>query len=291
MDFLEMLANQVERTNSLACVGLDTDPIKLPAEIQYQATLDATEVWTTNWKMMKFNQKIVDATYDLVCAYKPQFGFYGAQGAIGFQTLVETTEYIHKTYPGIPVILDAKIGDTKDTCEQYAKMVFETIGVDAVTLNPYIGPDGLQPFLAHKDKGCIIMCKTSNPSAATFQDLEVIVEKDPIKIMPLYQVVALSVNRNWNSNKNCLLVVGATYPREAVEIRGIVDDEMTLLVPGLGAQGAPVKAAVQSCLNKQGTGAIFNSSRGIIYASDGPDYAWAAREATMKLMDEINKYR
>jgi orotidine-5'-phosphate decarboxylase len=268
--FVEQLARAWERSDSLACVGLDPEIERFPRRI---AAAPAP--------ILRFNKAIIDATADLVCAYKPQFAHYAAYGAE--DQLERTIEYIHESYPGIPVILDAKRGDVGDTAERYAIEAFERYGADAVTVNPYLGGEALEPFLRHADKGVVIVCRTSNPGARDLQDC-VIGERK------LYQVVAELAARRWNSRGNCLLVVGATYPRELAEVRALVG-EMALLVPGVGAQGGDVAQAVQNGQTAQGTGLIVSSSRGILYASAGEDFAAAARAATQQLRGEINSSR
>jgi orotidine-5'-phosphate decarboxylase len=194
-----------------------------------------------------------------------------------------TIDHIHQNHPGIPVILDAKRGDIGSTAEKYAEELFDRYGADAVTVNPYMGGDTLKPFLNRKERGVIILCRTSNPGARDIQDLEVGGRK-------LYQIIADKAKNEWNGNGNVVLVVGATFPTELKEIRSIVGD-MPLLVPGIGAQGGDVEAAVTNGKTAGGVGMIINSSRGIIYAGTGKDFAEAARGATLSLRDEINRYR
>jgi orotidine-5'-phosphate decarboxylase len=273
--FIEMLARSWERSNSLVCVGLDPEIERFPRHIAAQPS-----------PIFQFNKAIIDATADLVCAYKPQFAHYAAYEAE--DQLERTIEYIHRSYPGIPVILDSKRGDVGNTAERYAIEAFERYGADAVTVNPYLGGDSLEPFLKHTDKGVIILCRTSNPGGRDLQDLEVNGRK-------LYQVIADLAARQWNSRGNCLLVVGATYPRELAEVREIVGT-MPFLVPGVGAQGGDVAAAVSSGQTADGTGLIISSSRGILYAgSDGetgaPPFTAAARAAAQTLRDQINSSR
>jgi orotidine-5'-phosphate decarboxylase len=268
--FVEQLARAWERSDSLACVGLDPEIERFPRHIAAEPA-----------PIFRFNKAIIDATADLVCAYKPQFAHYAACGAE--EQLERTIEYIHESHPGVPVILDAKRGDVGDTAERYAIEAFERYGADAVTVNPYLGGDALEPFLRHADKGVVILCRTSNPGARDLQDCVI----GPRK---LYQVVAELTAQRWNSRGNCLLVVGATYPRELAEVRALVGD-MPLLVPGVGAQGGDVAQAVQNGQTAQGTGLIVSSSRGILYASAGEDFAGAARAATQQLRGEINSSR
>jgi orotidine-5'-phosphate decarboxylase len=268
--FVEQLARAWERSDSLACVGLDPEIERFPRRIAAEPT-----------PIFRFNKAIIDATADLVCAYKPQFAHYAAYGAE--DQLERTIEYIHDSHPGVPVILDAKRGDVGDTAERYAIEAFERYGADAVTVNPYLGGDALEPFLRHADKGVVILCRTSNPGARDLQDCVIGARK-------LYQVVAELAAQRWNSRGNCLLVVGATHPRELAEVRALVGD-MPLLVPGVGAQGGDVAQAVQNGQTAQGTGLIVSSSRGILYASAGEDFASAARAATQQLRDRINSSR
>jgi orotidine-5'-phosphate decarboxylase len=251
-------------------VGLDPEIERFPPHIAAQPS-----------PVFQFNKAIIDATADLVCAYKPQFAHYAAYEAE--DQLERTIEYIHRSYPGIPVILDSKRGDVGNTAERYAIEAFERYGADAVTVNPYLGGDSLEPFLKYEDKGVIILCRTSNPGSRDLQDLEVGGRK-------LYHVVAEMVASRWNSRGNCLLVVGATYPRELAEIRNIVG-EMPFLVPGVGAQGGDVAQAVTSGQTQEGTGLIVSSSRSILYASSGDDFTTAARAATESLRAQINASR
>jgi orotidine-5'-phosphate decarboxylase len=268
--FIDNLAGSWKRSNSLVCVGLDPEIERFPRHIAAQPS-----------PIFQFNKAIIDATADLVCAYKPQFAHYAAYEAE--DQLERTIEYIHRSYPGIPVILDSKRGDVGNTAERYAIEAFERYGADAVTVNPYLGSDSLEPFLKRADKGVIILCRTSNPGARDLQDLEVSGRK-------LYQVVADLAAREWNSRGNCLLVVGATYPRELAEVREIVAS-MPFLVPGVGAQGGDVAAAVSSGQTADGTGLIISSSRGILYAGCDGDFSAAARSAAQALRDQINSSR
>lgn len=217
------------------------------------------------------NQRIVDQTFDLVCAYKPNSAFYEAEGAAGWESLKKTIEYIKEKSPDLPIILDAKRGDIGNTNEAYVKAIFDDLGVDAVTVSPYLGRESLKPFLDRTDKGILVLVKTSNPGAGEFQDLSV-------DGKPLYQVVAEHV-KNWNTNGNCAVVVGATYPEELKKVREIVGD-MPILVPGVGAQGGDLQNTIKNGLNSNKQGLIISSSRGIIFATD-------PREATLKLHQEI----
>jgi orotidine-5'-phosphate decarboxylase len=268
--FTQKLAGAWETNDSLVCVGLDPEIERFPQHMRAQSS-----------PIFHFNKAIIDATADLVCAYKPQFAHYAAYEAE--DQLERTIEYIHRTYPGVPVILDAKRGDIGNTAERYAIEAFERYAADAVTVNPYLGGDSLEPFLRYEDKGVLVLCRTSNPGARDLQDLVV-------GGRPLYQVVAELAARSWNSRGNCLLVVGATYPRELAQVRELVGD-MALLVPGVGAQGGDVAQAVQSGQTRSGTGLIVSSARAILYASAEAGFARAAREATEKLRLQINSAR
>jgi len=261
------LDEAVKRNNSLLCIGLDPDPALMPPGVS----------------ILDFNKAIIDATADLVCCYKPNVAFYEAEGARGWDALKQTVEYIPR---GILVIADAKRGDIGNTAKAYAKAIFDELGAGAMTVNPYLGFDAVEPFLNYKDKGVFILCRTSNKGASDFQSLKVGFEG---KEMPLYQVVAKKASQ-WNRAKNIGLVVGATYPDELKTLR-LAYPDMPFLIPGVGAQGGDLKLAVQYGMDKRGAGIIVNSSRQILYASRGKDFAQAARKAALKLRDEINLYR
>jgi orotidine-5'-phosphate decarboxylase len=270
--FLDRLARSWARNDSLLCIGLDPELERFPAHIAAHAS-----------PIFHFNKAIIDATADLACAYKPQFAHYAAYEAE--DQLQRTIEYIHSSYPDVPVILDAKRGDVGNTAERYAIEAFERYEADAVTVNPYLGGDSLEPFFKRADRGVIVLCRTSNPGARDLQDLSV-----DAAGRRLFHVVAERAAREWNSRGNCLLVVGATYPRELAEVRALVG-EMPLLVPGVGAQGGDVAAAVRNGQTTAGTGLIISSSRGILYASSGDDFAAAARAAAAELRAQINLHR
>ncbi|HSA83303.1 MAG TPA: orotidine-5'-phosphate decarboxylase [Patescibacteria group bacterium] len=272
MTFLDKLNTAIEKNNSLVCVGLDSDFNKLPEHIKHE-----------EYPQFAFNKAIIDATHDLVCAYKPNSAFYEGFGDKGVKELKMTFDYINEKYPELVTILDAKRADIGNTNEGYIKYCYDYLGADSITLQPYLGSEALKPFFAKADKGNILLCRTSNPGAGELQDLQVGDKK-------LYQFVAKKAANEWNTNKNVLLVVGATYPEELAEIRQITGD-MTFLVPGIGAQGGDVKAILNAGLNSQKKGLIINSSRGIIFASQNDDFAEKAREETIKLRDEINIYR
>lgn len=270
MSFVRQLAEAWRRNDSLVCVGLDPELERFPRHVAGAAS-----------PIFQFNTAIIDATADLVCAYKPQFAHYAACEAE--DQLERTIEYIHRKCPGIPVILDAKRGDVGSTAEKYAIEAFERYGADAVTVNPYLGGDSLEPFLKHAGKGVIVLCRTSNPGARDLQDLEIGGRR-------LYELIAAFAAEKWNSRGNVALVVGATYPRELAQVRAIVGT-MPLLVPGIGAQGGHVAQAIVNGRSADGTGLIVSSSRAILYASAGENFALAARTATRQLRDEINLHR
>lgn len=252
---------------TMLCVGLDTDLKKIPSFFAQ-----------TPQSLFAFNKAIIDATHDLVCCYKPQIAYYSAQGAE--EQLQQTIQYIHTTYPEIPVILDSKRGDIGETAQMYALEAFERYEADAVTVNPYMGGDTLIPFLNYKDKGIIVLCKTSNPGSAEVQNL--LINGDP-----LYQAIARKASQEWNGNKNILLVVGGTHYEELHQIRRCVGDDMVFLVPGVGAQGGNVREVIKKGGNLKGRGLIINSSRGIIYASTGKNFAEAARVEAQKIVSSL----
>lgn len=272
MKFYDKLSSISKKNSSLVCVGLDSELNKLPQHIK---SLENPQ--------FEFNKAIIDATHDLVCAYKPNTAFYEAYGSDGLHQLKLTTDYLHATYPEIVLIIDAKRADIGNTNLGYVSFVYEWLSADAVTVHPYLGKDALKPFLDRKDRGVIILCRTSNPGAGEYQDL--VVDKKP-----LYQIVAQRVSKQWNYNGNCGLVVGATYPTELEIVRRIAGN-MPILIPGIGAQGGDIEKTVKVGIDSDGLNAIINSSRGIIYASSGQNFAQKAREETLKLRDEINKYR
>lgn len=271
MTFVERLKAAWQRNRSLVCVGLD------PEATRYPATLGASPD-----RVFEFCRDIVDATADVVCCFKPQIAYFAAQGAE--DALRRLIAHIHDAHPHVPVILDAKRGDIGSTAQQYATELFDRFGADAATVNPYLGRDSLAPFLDRADKGVIVLCHTSNPGARDFQELDV-------GGRPLYQHVADVVAHQWNGNGNCALVVGATFPKELADVRAIVGDDVPLLIPGVGAQGGDVAAVVGNGRNSRGEGLMISSSRAILYASSGADFADGARRAAIALRDEINRYR
>ena len=275
MHFMQSLHQAWQRNHSLVCVGLDPEPAKFPTHLRD----DADAVYT-------FCRAIVDATADSVCAYKPQIAHFAALRAE--DALERLIAHIHDAHPDIPVILDAKRGDIGSTAQHYATEAFERYRADAITLNPYLGRDSIQPFLDRADKGVILLCHTSNPGAADLQDL--IVESTGGERLPLYQHLARTIARDWNANGNCALVTGATWPEQLAQVRALVGD-MPLLVPGIGAQGGDVEAVLRHGRTADGTGLMISSSRAILYAGDGEDFDAAARKATEALRDQINRCR
>lgn len=263
--------------NTLVCVGLDPELERLPAVLQ--------QIGSVEEALFAFNRDLVDATHDLVCAYKPNIAFYEAYGDAGLRALSRSIKHIKSHYPTVPVILDAKRADIGNTNRGYVVSAFELMEADAITVHPYLGKEALAPFLARKDKGIIVLARTSNPGAGEIQDLLIGEAREP-----LYQVVARNVVEQWNTNGNCALVVGATYPAELQRVREIVGD-LPLLIPGIGAQGGNVEATVKAGQDSRGWGMLISSSRAIIYASNNRDFAQAARSATAQLRDEINLYR
>jgi orotidine-5'-phosphate decarboxylase len=268
--FLQQLEAAMAANDSLVCVGLDPEVERFPPHLRDEPRA-----------IYAFNRAIIDATADLVCAYKPQIAHYAAVAAE--DQLQDTIRYIRERAPGIPVILDSKRGDIGSTAAKYAIEAFGRYGADAVTVNPWLGRDSVEPFLEYGDKGVVILCRTSNAGARELQDLEVGGRR-------LYQVVAEKVANDWNTRGNCLLVVGATYPEELADIRARTGN-MTFLVPGVGAQGGDVEQAVRSGRRTDGRGLVINSSRGILYAGSGKDFAAAARRATLELRAAINAAR
>ncbi|HWU77682.1 MAG TPA: orotidine-5'-phosphate decarboxylase [Rhodanobacter sp.] len=270
MHFMQSLQQAWKGHDSLVCVGLDPELAKFPAHLR--DTPDA---------VFAFCVAIVDATADLACAFKPQIAHFAALRAE--DTLERLIAHIHTRHPGVPVILDAKRGDIGSTAQHYVTEAFDRYGADAVTLNPYMGRDSIQPFLDRADKGVILLCRTSNPGGADFQALD-------CGGIPLYLRVAETIASDWNAHGNCALVTGATWPEEIRQVRARVGN-MPLLVPGIGAQGGDVEAVMRAGCTADGSGLMINSSRGIIYAGNDENFAAAARTATMTLRDTINRCR
>ncbi len=260
MKFIDKLLAASRKNQSLLCVGLDPDPALMPE-------VNITE----------FNKAIIAATSDLVCAYKPNLAFYEALGIPGLEALEQTIDCIPDN---IPIIGDAKRGDIGNTARAYAKGLFEAFNFDAVTINPYLGFDSIEPFMTFQDRGIFILCRTSNPGAADFQDLTGPDGK------PLYQLVAEKA-RQWNTTGNIGLVVGATYPQELEIIRKLCP-EMPLLIPGIGAQGGDLVQVVRDGIDAHGEKAIIAVSRQVLYASSGKDFSQAAQRVAQDLRTKIN---
>ncbi|MFZ1626669.1 MAG: orotidine-5'-phosphate decarboxylase [Candidatus Moraniibacteriota bacterium] len=253
------------------CVGLDLDHGKFPARYARRPLDDQL--------LLEFAASIIEATADIAIAYKPNIAFYEAYGTVGMAALHQIIRFIHGTAPGVPIILDAKRADIDNTNLGYIRSAFEHLGADAITVHPYLGAEALQPFLDCADKGIIVLCRTSNKGAGEFQDSWVLIDDSEEHaffeqigygmqpVVSVYQHVAYRVAQHWNKRGNCALVVGATYPAELAQVRRIVGD-MPLLIPGIGAQGGDVEAAVRNGRDVNGQGMIINSSRGIIYAED-----------------------
>ena len=264
--FLERLEAVCGSHRSLLCVGLDPDPEQMAVRDVYQ-----------------FNRGIIDATADLVCAYKPNLAFYEALGIEGLVALKQTVEYIREAAGDVVIIGDAKRGDVGNTAKAYARALFSEWGFDAATVNAYGGRDSVLPFLEYEDRGVFIWCRSSNPGARDLQD---VILADSGSGRTVYQSSALNA-RKWNTGGNIGLVVGATYPEELKSLRELCPD-MAFLIPGVGAQGGDLDAAVRSGVDTKGRLAIISSSRQVIYASSGSDFAQAAREEATRLRDEIN---
>jgi orotidine-5'-phosphate decarboxylase len=278
--FVERLARRWTDARTLLCVGLDPDPRRFPPHLRGDAANIAGSIFAGS--MLDFCRAIVDATHDLVCAFKPQIAYFAAHRAE--DQLEALITYIHECYPDVPVILDAKRGDMGSTSEQYAREVFERYRADAVTLQPYQGHDAIAPYLAYRGKGAIILCRTSNPSGDELQSLRIAGSDEP-----LYLHVARLVAERWNSDGQCGLVVGATYPKELARVRAVVGD-LPILVPGIGAQGGDLEASVTAGATIAG-GLMVSSSRAVLYAGHDEDFAAAARRVAMETRDAIEVCR
>lgn len=272
MQITEKIKNIIAKNNSLVCVGLDSEVGKIPTHLK-----------NSQFPQFEFNKTIIDATADLVCAFKPNTAFYEARGEQGIKELKMTCDYIKKKFPEIMVILDAKRADIGNTNNGYVTFAFDYLQADMITLHPYLGQEALAPFLDRTDKGSVILCRTSNLGSGEFQNLR-------INNKNLFEIVAEKIINEWNTNNNCLLVIGATYPDEMELIRSKTDT-MFFLVPGIGAQGGDLEKTLASGLNSQKSGLIINSSRGIIFADNTENFANKAREEAKKLKEKINKYR
>ncbi len=265
--------------NKFLCVGLDPQIDKLPEVIRKNYKNKAEQIF-------QFNKAIIDATAEYVCAFKPNSAFYEMYGSEGFAVLQKTIAYIHENYEAMPVILDAKRGDIGNTNQGYATAAFDILNADAITLHSYLGQEAVQPFLERKDKGIILLVKTSNKGSSEFQNL--IIEDNGTK-MPLYQKVALNISQKWNTYGNCGVVVGATYPEELAKVRALVGD-IPFLIPGIGAQGGDLQATVTAGKDSKSQGMIINAGRSILFASNDIDYAQAAKKEAQKLYQQIISY-
>jgi orotidine-5'-phosphate decarboxylase len=268
--FFERLDGAIARNRSLLCVGLDPEPEKLPDALK---SLPAAEA------VVAFNREIIAATADLVACYKPNFAFYEALGPEGLVALRETLAIIPRE---IPTIGDAKRGDIDNTMRLYAKALFDVYGFDATTASPYLGADALEPMISRADRGVFLLCRTSNPGSGEIADLDV-------GGRPLYLVIAERV-KQWNKNGNLGLVVGATYPRELVEVRAVCP-ELPVLLPGVGAQQGLLEESVAAGIDRRRSGLVVNAARQVLYASSANDFPQAARQAALQLRDRINLAR
>ena len=268
VSFRLSLGQRWEAADSLLCVGLDPDPRRIPAHLGKGKPA-----------ILAFCSEIIAATADQACAFKPQVAYFAAAGAE--TVLEELVRYIHREHPGIPVILDAKRGDIGHTAEQYAAEAFDRFQADALTVNPFMGLDSIEPYLARPGKGVILLCRTSNPGGGDFQLLESNGER-------LFERIARLAAGPWNGGGELGLVVGATYPEELRRVRELAPT-LPLLVPGVGAQGGDVQATVTAGLDAAGGGLVINSSRAILYAGEDRDFAGAARRASVKARDAIRR--
>jgi orotidine-5'-phosphate decarboxylase len=272
MNFVNTLNAAWSASNSALCVGLDPDPSKLPKHLL--ASGDVPQA------ILSFCKTIVDATAPFVCSFKPQIAYFASQRAE--RELEALIAHIHKAHPGLPVILDAKRGDIGSTAEHYAKEAFERYQADAVTVSPYMGFDSIEPYLAFKDKGVIMLCRTSNPGGSDLQSLD-IQSNNSTKV---YEHVANLANGAWNRSGQLGLVVGATFPAELARVRELAP-ELPLLIPGIGAQGGDVAQTVKAGRRKDGHGMMINSSRAILYADSGRNFGEAAAQAAQTTRDQI----
>ncbi len=291
-------------SGSLLTLGLDSEWSRIPKFLKDKMARLVPEEDLVSATMLEFNKALIEATHPFICAVKPNLAYYESQGAQGTKAAGATVEFVHENYPHLSVLADAKRGDIGSTAAQYAEAVFGVLGFDGMTLNPYLGLDSLQPFLDWEDRGCIILTKTSNPSAGDLQDLdvsltaaqmaEVLPESDRDRVgenwkvsMPVWELMARRTATQWNKNRNCGVVVGATYPAQLVAVRGIVG-EMPILVPGIGDQGGEVEAAIRA---GGGDRMFVNVSRALDFASSGEDFAEAAAKKAEMYMNLINSYR
>jgi orotidine-5'-phosphate decarboxylase len=267
--FVERLQAAQQRNDSLLCVGLDPDPSRFPIQVGQTAR-----------SIRAFNRAIVDATADLVCCYKPNLGFYTAHGLTGLEALVALRDDV-PTH--IPLLLDAKIGDMANTLAAYARGYFDEWGFDAITANPFQGHDALEPLLRYRERGVFVLCKTSNPGSGQLQDR---LFDDGVSVSDTIARLAVE----WNSAGNVGLVVGATYPAHLAAARAIAPD-LPILVPGIGAQGGDLEAAVRAGIDARGAGLLLSSSRAVCHASSGADFQQSARCVAIGLRDTNNAKR
>lgn len=266
MKFYQKLQASWKSSKSLLCVGLDPDLNRIPDHLR-----------SAEMPLFEFNRAIIDATAGYACAFKPQFAYYAGQGRLN--ELLATMEYLRENHPDKVSILDSKRGDIGSTATMYAREAFEIYQADAVTVNPYMGGDTLEPFTRYEDRGVIVLCRTSNPGSGELQTLKV-------GGKAIYELVAEKASGSWNQYQNLALVIGATYPEELAHIRRIAP-ELPFLVPGIGAQGGDLQAVLKAGKTRDGTGLLINSSRGIIYAGQGQDFASAAANAAKSLVEAI----
>ena len=273
MTFIEQLRQAQQQNQSLLCVGLDPEPARLPAGV----ARDAQGIYD-------FCVAIAEATHDLACAFKPQIAYFAAHRAE--DELERLIARLRQIAPQVPVILDAKRGDIGSTAEQYAREAFERYGADAVTLSPFMGFDSVEPYLRYAGKGAFLLCRTSNPGGDDLQNQRLADQPGQPR---LYEHVARLVQGPWNTNGQLGLVVGATYPAEIERVRALAPT-VPLLIPGVGAQGGDVLATVRAGWRPDGP-IVVNSSRAILYASSGADFAQAARAAAQATRDQLNAAR
>ena len=267
MKFTDKLAAAERQNQSLLCVGLDPEPAKFPGAMKGDAA-----------RIFDFCSQIVDATKDLVIAFKPQIAYFAANRAE--EQLERLIAHIQRVAPAVPVILDAKRGDIGSTAEQYAREAFERYRADAVTLSPFMGFDSIEPYLRYPDKGAILLCRTSNPGGDDFQSQRLGCAEGEM----LYERIARLAEGAWNTNGQLGLVVGATYPQEIARVRELAPS-LPLLIPGVGAQGGDAQATVQAGRPAGGSATapiVVNSSRAVLYASAGADFAAAARRVALQ---------
>lgn len=270
MNFKQRLANSIKKNNSLLCIGLDPELEKLPKHLLKKSD-----------PIFAFNKDIIDQTADLVCVYKPNIAFYEAYGLTGLISLKKTIDYIKKNYPEIPILLDTKRADIGNTAKMYAKAIFEYWQVDATTIYPYLGLDSVLPFLEYKDQCTILLIRTSNPDAKTFQDQK-------IGSDPLYLKIAQEIKK-WHF-ANIGVFVGATYPDEMKKVRQLFPNS-PILTAGLGAQGGQAEKIVRAGVDKNGGNLMCNNSREILYASSDKDFAKKSRQKALEIRNTLNKYR